>query len=133
MKTIYENDLVRITEAVASYGTVGVDSDLGYGNVAAVKEETVEDCYVISAHAPSTIAIEAKRQIELFGYMHYTSTWSPESPCFFGVSGNLVGYLYGPRDVSRPMTLEPGKYVLEIETSNMDGKHSLWAYREVKQ
>lgn len=132
MKTIYENDLVGIFEAIAGFGSIGFDSELGYGNVLPVKEEAVGDCHIISAHAPSTIGIEVKKRIEIFGYMHYTSMWSPESPCYFWVSGNLVGYLYGPKDVSRPITLEPGKYLLEIETGDMNGKHSLWAYREVK-
>ncbi|MDR1385725.1 MAG: hypothetical protein LBJ67_18025 [Planctomycetaceae bacterium] len=64
---------------------------------------------------------------------HGSSHWLPTASCLFLVSENIVGYLFGSKDSTREMILEPGDYTLEITSPEPSWKHSLWTVHEIPE
>jgi len=128
----YEDDLMILHSSIVGFGALEING-LGYVGLDLPENMVKEDYLLISAHCPSEVKVFFKKKVSIKGVLNGTSHWSPAAPCLFLVSDNIVGYLFGPLDVTREMILEPGEYTLE--TTSLDGawKHSLWAIREVPE
>jgi len=114
------------------HGELGIN-ELGYAALDLPENMLREDYLILSAHCPSEIKLTFKTKVGIQGVMNGSSVWSPIASCLFLVSDNIVGYLFGPRDKTREMILEPGDYTLEITSPEPSWKHSLWAIRELPE
>lgn len=129
---IYEDGLVTVHEAAIGHGRLGIN-DPGYAALDLPEQMHPDDWLILSGHCPSTMKVTLKAKVRLKGVMNGSSVWSPVASCLFLVSDNIVGYLFGPKDATRDMILEPGDYTLEITSPDPAWKHSLWAVREIPE
>ncbi|MDR1383072.1 MAG: glycosyltransferase family 2 protein [Planctomycetaceae bacterium] len=132
IKKQYEDERIIIHSTIVGHGVLGINEP-GY-TALDLPENMIQDNYLIlSAHCPSELKVTFKKKVTVKGVMNGSSHWSPTASCLFLVSENIVGYLFGPKDSTREMILEPGDYTLEITSPEPSWKHSLWAVREIPE
>lgn len=126
------NSILTIHSSRTGYGELGIN-ELGYAPLDLPENMRQEDYVILSGHCPSTITVTFKKRVSLKAVMNGTSCWSAIASCVFLVSDNIVGYLFGPKDYTREIVLEPGEYTLETMSPEPGWKHSLWAIREIPE
>lgn len=124
------NHLLTIYSSRTGHGELRLN-EVGYAALDLPESMIPEEYLILSAHCPSEIRVTFKTKIGIQGVMNGSSVWSPVASCLFLISDNIVGYLFGPKDKTREMILEPGYYTLEITSPEPNWKHSLWAIREI--
>jgi len=129
---IYEDDMIAVHSAMVGHGQLGINEP-GYAALDLPENMSPEDVLILSGHCPSEMKVTFKTKVSIKGVMNGSSVWSPVASCLFLVSDNIVGYLFGPKDSTREMILEPGDYTLEITSPEPSWKHSLWVIREVPE
>ena len=126
----YEDELIIIHSSSVGFGNLGVN-EMGYAEFDLPEHISTKEHLILSGHCPSEIKVTFKKKVSVKGVMNGTSHWSPSAACLFLVSDNIVGYLFGPHDLTREMVLEPGSYTLDTTSLDAGWKHSLWVIREV--
>ena len=129
---LYEDNTIIIHSANVGHGQLGIN-ELGYAALDLPDNMSLENHLILSGHCPSRMSVTFKTKVLIKGIMNGSSVWSPVGSCMFLVSDNIAGYLFGPKDVTREMILEPGDYTLETTSLVPDWKHSLWAIREIPE
>ena len=129
---IYEDNMIVVHSVTVGYWQLGIN-ELGYTALNLPENMTSEQYLILSGHCPSIMNVTFKTKVGIQGVMNGSSVWSPVASCLFQVSDNIVGYLFGPKDKTREMILEPGDYTLEIASPEPNWKHSLWAIREIPE
>ena len=124
--SIFENELLAVDSASVGYGIFCIN-ELGYAELDLPENMNTSNYLILSGHCPSKMEVSLKKHAGIKGIMNGTSNWLPTASCMFFVSDNIVGYLFGPKDTTREMILEPGDYTLETTSLDPGWKHSLWA------
>ena len=129
---LYEDSMVVVHSATVGHGQFMINEP-GYAVLDLPENMAAEGYLILSCHCPSAMNVTFKTRVSVKGVMNGSSLWSPVASCVFLVSDNIVGYLFGPKDATREMILEPGDYTLETSSLEPGWKHSLWAIREIPE
>ena len=124
--SVFENELLVVDSASVGHGNFCIN-ELGYAELDLPEGMNTSDYLILSGHCPSKMEVRFKKSVSIKGIMNGTSVWLPTASCMFLVSDNIVGYLFGPKDTTREMILEPRNYTLETTSLDPSWKHSLWA------
>src|SRR5687767_9329291 len=102
---------VKIRSSLVGWGELRSDGSLGYDGGCCPQprcRSELQDCRVISAHAPARLEIETDEPLEIFGFLNASAAFQPHNPVEFWANWNFVGELTLPAAVTAPLTLRPG-------------------------
>jgi hypothetical protein len=133
-KNLRNDELIKVIDYSVGYGNIGYDGNLGFDSGRVTVNDLLKDCQLISLHAPATLEIIFKADIVLYGTMNYGSRYNIYPNIMF-CGKNLLGHVYSPEDVTRPLFVPAGTYKLVIDmTSNSKRyQHTIIAYRKANE
>lgn len=117
--------LAEVRSFKAAFGRLGRRGYLGYeGRKADIKED--ERTTILSAHAPSALAVAITEPVTVAGCMN--STGNAREPVRVHVDGVEIGTIQQPRDQTPKTELDPGDHWLEflIDKDQNAFAHTYW-------
>ena len=117
--------LAEVRSFKAAFGRLGRRGYLGYeGRKADIKED--ERTTILSAHAPSALAVAITEPVTVAGCVN--STGNASEPVRVHVDGVEIGTIQQPRDQTPKTELDPGNHWLEffIDKDQNAFAHTYW-------